>query len=706
MSFLLPEGMNKESLLDAAPLLQGELLDRRQELKNNLVRYTLTLERCPDRFESSDLITFINSKFGIDMDSGVVTACLQELADQGVVEHTKSDEFILRQPPQATTFNELAKPVWEEFSVSLQEENEEIDIYNINKNMEPAFKNFLLEFFLDIAESFEALSEYQVDTLYTDDTEALIEEVAGNHDLRDENTFKDVLTQYIKNPRQNTELLNFTDKIYRGVVNIDLLSRERDTEFPQISDIPRKNRKIFLDTNAIVNLLCETDRLHPLATKVCEKSVENGFELYYTHKTREELNGLIGGAENEMDGIYHGSKSFETAETQFVKDFRKKDDVSWDEYISDIRDWEDTISKWEITEFTEDVEPNEKVMAEAKELLIEYEERLTQQSLDRLNHDASLYGYAAQYRVESDSDFGPFILSFHNNFTDAGNKLAEKEGLQGIIGEHILAMQARAWLNYLLSFSSVDFDEEDREEVSLAILQGATNFEDSMTIRDYSRLLVPKLDLEAEDEEYLSEYLRGHPLHEELQEALDDNKGSQAERISREIITDEEYRETIQEKRHFHDRIQRASSKVEELEKESEQKDKRIEELENRIENLEGDSGDTYNIMGGTAIAQSDAEAEAQAEARIEFNQQYSKFAKEFEAALPDDLSELERRLPDQFDASSVQNPPSEESTVEQKKEWLQTISAIMTVSDTVPDFLSQFQPEINELFATAVGLA
>jgi len=156
--------MDKESLLDAAPLLQGELLDRRQELKSKLVRYTLTLDRCPERFESRDLITFIDSKFGIDMDSGVVTACLRELEEQGVVEHTQSDEYILEELPQATTFGELAEPVWQEFADALQEENEEIDIYNINKSMEPAFKDFLLEFFLDIAESFEALSEYQVDT--------------------------------------------------------------------------------------------------------------------------------------------------------------------------------------------------------------------------------------------------------------------------------------------------------------------------------------------------------------------------------------------------------------------------------------------------------------------------------------------------------------------------------------------------------------
>lgn len=697
--------MDKKSLLNAAPLLQGELLDRRQELKNNLVKYALTLDRCPENFESDDLISLINRKFGIKMDVAVVTSCLQELEQKGVIKHSQSGEYNLIEKPSSVTFDKLTDPVWEEFSDELQEENEEIDIYNINKSMEPAFKDFLMEFFLDIAESFEALSEYQVDTIYTDNTEDLIKETIKSHNLRDENTFEVVLTDYIKNPKKSEKLLEFTDKVYRGVVNIDLLARERDAEFPEIADVPTQNKVIILDTNTIVNLLCETDRLHPLATKVCEKSVENDFDLYFTNETRKELNGLIRWAEQEMDGIYNGNRSFETADTQFVKDFRKKDEVSWDEYINRVRDWEETVQEWDITEFDKDIEPNNKVLAEAKELLIEYEGELTQQSLDRLNHDASLFGYAAQSRVKSDSDFGPFILSFHNDFTDAGNKLVEKDGLQGIIGNHVLAMQARNWLNYLLSFSSIEFDEEDRKEVSLAILQGATNFEEALSIKDYSRLLVPKLELEAEDEEYLANYLRGHPLHEELQDALNENKGHKAEKISRQMIKDEEYKKTIQNERKFHERIQHASSRVEELESEVENKDERVEELEQRVEELEDDKGDTFIIQGGTAIADSNAEAEAKAEAKIEFEEKYESLVEKFEEKISDDIGEITDGLPDDFDESAIENPPKGDSNIEDKKEWLQTISALITVSGSTTGAFSQLQPEINEVLAMAIGL-
>jgi len=231
------------------------------------------------------------------------------------------------------------------------------------------------------------------------------------------------------------------------------------------------------------------------------------------------------------------------------------------------------VQKWDISKFSEEIEPNKKVMGEVKELLVEYEDDLTQQSLNRLKHDASLFGYAAQMRVESASDFGPFALSFHNNFTDAGNNLLNKEGLRGISGGHVLAMQARNWLNYLISFSSVEFNADDRKEVSLAILQGATNFEDTLSVREYSRLLVPKMNFEMEDEEYLANYLRGHPLHEELQKALNKNEGHKAENISRQIIKDKEYKETVQEERRFHEKIRSASSRVETLEGEAKEKE-------------------------------------------------------------------------------------------------------------------------------------
>jgi hypothetical protein len=68
--------------------------------------------------------------------------------------------------------------------------------------MKPAFKKFMLEFFLDISESFEALLEYQVDTLYTEDTEELIENTIADYKLRDVNTFRTVLTAYLKTPKE------------------------------------------------------------------------------------------------------------------------------------------------------------------------------------------------------------------------------------------------------------------------------------------------------------------------------------------------------------------------------------------------------------------------------------------------------------------------------------------------------------------------
>lgn len=698
--------MDKESLLNAAPLLQGELLNKRQDLKENLVKYALTLSRCPKKFDIDKIIGLIDRKFGIQIDSAVVTSALTNLEKEGFVEHQQGGNYVIKTRPETTTFDDLTNPVWEEFSDLLQERNEDIDIYNLNKSMEPAFKDFLLKFFLDISESFEALSEYQIDTLYSEDVEELIKDTIQNHSLRNENTFRTVLTDYFKNPRGNDCLLEFTDNIYRGIVNIDLLSRERDSEFPAVSSLPSQNKKLFLDTNVLVNLLCETDRLHPLTTKVCEKSRDEGFDLYFTNETRRELDRLIRGAEYEMDGIYTGDKSFEAANNQFVKDFRRKDEISWEDYVKSIQDWEDYLREWRISEYSGDYEPNEKIMAEAKELLVEYENELTQQSLDRVNHDAALFGYSAQLRVRSTIDFGPFVISFHNNFTDVGNNLFHNDGLKGIIGNHVLAMQARNWLNYLMSFSSVDFDEDDRREVSLAILQGATNFEDTLSIREYSRLLVPKMGFEVEDEPYLADYLRGHPLHEELQEALDENKGDKAENISRKIIKDEEYRETVKEERRFHERLKQASSRVKEAEEKARKKDEKISELEQRLEKLEDNSGDTIIVQGGTAISGADASAEAKAEAKVEFNREYDKLIDEFEESLPKDIETLVESLPDEIDVSEFADPPDKESSISKKREWLQTASAVITISDKIPAAITKLQPQINELLAAAGALA
>lgn len=695
--------MNKQSLLEVAPLLEGELLEQRQELKKNIVKYTLSQERFPTEFTLSRVTAYSDSNFGIKIETSAAASTLGELQEEQLVKHVHESKYEIVEKPETISFNKLADPVWNEFCKILAQSDNDIDIHYLDRNMENSFKDFLLEFFLDISGSFEALNEHQIDTLYSKDLEDLIDKSASSHEFQNESAYKRNLKEYLQNPREQEELLKFTDKTYRGIVNIDLLSREGELDFPPISDIPQKNRMVILDTNVLVNLLCKTDNLHPIASTVCETSLNNGLDLVYLEETKEELNRLLQGAENEMSGIYDGDKKISTADTQFVKDFQRSDEaVSWDEYISKAKEWKDTVRELGITELDCNYKPNQKVTENAKELLIEADDKISDGFIRRVNHDASMLGYAAQYRVRSRGNFGPFVLSFHNAFTETCNKLVQRDGLQGIIGPHPLGMQSRSWLNYLMSFSSAGFDEDNRRQVSLAILQGATKFDDSLSIQEYARLLVPKAGLKKEDEKHLGKYLREHPLSKELEKALERDDGQKAEDLSRQILTDDEYRQTIQEERDFGKRIKKASSRVNEMQSKLELKDNKINQLEEEIDKLKRNGGSpTINIQGGTAVAN----AEAEASVNVEFKQQYENIANEFAELDDEKVIDIMVGLPDRFDEFKLNDPPSESSSIPKKLEWLQTASAVLTLSDKIPEWANQLQPDVMELISMGIGI-
>jgi len=125
--------------------------------------------------------------------------------------------------------------------------------------------------------------------------------------------------------------------------------------------------------------------------------------------------------------------------------------------------------------------------------------------------------------------------------------------------------------------------------------------------------------------------------------------------------------------------------------------------MEERIEELENQPTGTQ--VNNIVEASASASAKSTSEVRIEFNQSYGDLIEVFEQSLPEDVNELAESLPEWVSEEEFINPPDESSDLNQKKEWLQTASAIATVSDTVPDIVLQLQPKINELLGVASSL-
>ncbi|GAD52669.1 hypothetical protein MBEHAL_1429 [Halarchaeum acidiphilum MH1-52-1] len=585
--------MDRQQILNAAPLLEGKFKSRRDELKENLVKLALSEFEREDEITAQDVSDYCSSNLQISINAGVAEGFLHEFEE--VVESGEHSYKII----EDISFNSVDAEMdnlWEEF-VNVLELFTKVDPY-YESQMRPAFEGFFYEFLGDISQSVEDLDRDQRDTIYTDygRTEELAEEVADKHRIQDQGIFKRAIKEYLNNPRER--LLEFTKSCYTTAVNVDILSREE--EFVEFPDMPKKNRKLILDTNVLVALLATTDRQHKVADIICERSSELEFGLYYTEETADELDRLISGCKTEMSGIYTGNRQLSVANNQFVKDFGKKTDVGWDEYISRLEDWRDIVEERGIQEIQANA-INDQIRDRTRDLLLEsYGYDVNDRLLTNIDHDSRLLGFSAKEREFTTWDFGPFVISFHEDLTQIGASFAKMDDFRTITGGNTLALQPRSWVNYIMAFTPVELEPGEMNTIAQSVLSVASDFEEEITLDEYVHSFAPKVGLEQSDEDELKKFLVNHPsLSDELKQSVREDEGHKAERISREILEDQGYIETIQAEREFKDRIQQASTRVNELEEEVEELES---ELNPRTDRFRSEYGSVSDRLEGSGL--------------------------------------------------------------------------------------------------------
>lgn len=676
--------MDYDSLLNASPLLTGKLLDRRQVAKREVIKFVLATESLPSPFSVGQLSDIVSSELGVNLDDSVIVDSLDYYSDEGYVNHISEREYEIAKRPDIDTFNELIEPVWEEFAEVLRSHDTDVDVRYINRQMEPAFLDFLNRFFAALAEASQELSEFQTDSFFDKNFNYLIDNVIDEHSLREPDIFKESLIDYLQDPGE--EFLNFTGAIYTGIINLDLLSREGE-EIVDLGDIDSENNILFLDTNILISLLCESDDTHPLIAIACERSKALGYELYYSPETAEEMDILIGGTLRELSGLKREGDNSELTESQFAEDYLNRDDITRSEYFSRLREWADILQlEHNVTEFEEDVERDDEIESFATRTLKELSPR---EPIRKIRHDAAIIAYSASLRDDDELNNGPFTLTRHGEVAKVNNIG------RGEFWDEPVALHPRSWLNYLIAFTPAEISDEDRQDIAFALLRGAASSDDHLSIREYARLLVPKTGLEDGDEELLAEYLIEHPLSEELEKALEERRGDKAEDIVRESLDDRQFIEEFREERKMQQKLKNASSAVEE-------RDSRIEELERKLQNQEefnnylrslvDQNGDT--VVNVTAEANSNSEASAEARARAEVVQEVDLFINLVESSLSEGIEESE--LPD---------PPEDTSNLEEVQSWLEYLNTAIATSDNVAAGVQVLQPKAQQLLEQVSSL-
>lgn len=671
--------MDKQLVAKATPLVERKLADQRSENKKGIVKSILSLNDCPNTITPKNISRLTKKKYNIDLDqtesSVNTTAILELLVQDGTLKKNDDGTYDIINKPEAGDFDELLKPVWDEFSERIKSSHPDIDIHFANKTIKKCFEDFLEIYLEQLLDSSEELSEFSTDELYSIDLGRIINNSIGSRSLEHEEIYKSEIKKYFEDP--GDELLKLVNKYYMTVINIDLLSKEESLDF---DEMPGGSKILILDTNVLVALLCEKDRSHSLASAVCERSKEVGFKLVYTPDTRDELRRLIRGSKYEMDGFHSGPENIDAIRSQFVRNYYQRDDIGWEDYLSEISDWPRLLKlNWGISELDGVEETNKEVYDFAYDTLRQLE-RISEEDMDRANqnkieHDARIISIAGAMRDDVDDNFkhGPYIITNHNNISTCG-----EIGKRKFWDERIV-IQLRTWLNYLSTFTPSDISKSNENELAKAIIDVSKGPE-KLDIENYPRIVAPKVGLEEKDEDVLADYFVNHPLSTKMEKALEDDRGDEAERLAKEMLEDEDRLDRFIEIRDNDEKVDELRSSLSEVREKWEIEREKREQLEEVVEKQK-------RIQVNLNVS---ATASASAESDIEnFNNELNNF-----------IELLDSRLPEGYEQSDLPEPPDDEAGMDEIASWLRDLKISIAASGSV----AALEPFAGELLETATS--
>lgn len=649
--------MDRETLLETAPLLQGRLRDQRNEICRGCVEWAVYSQDIPEEFEAETVIKTIESETSISFEKIQVNSVLEELVDEGNLTRVSRGVYSKRAEIELKKINSLVDDCWEEFVDILEEHGRDIDVHYIDSNIEPAFRAFFDLYVDEIVEETEILEDTKQDVMYTADVMKMIEDVAREYKVDKPDVFKECFSEFLKNPCE--PLKEYVGIVYVAIVNSDLLSRQKSVDLPEV---PEDEKKIFLDSNVIQDLLCETDNEFPLIRNIIERSKELGFDFYYFPETIDDLQRSINGAIREMGQLKGSNYSNQTFDNQFVKDWYRdfqENRTEWQDYQTGIQRWElEVETRYSIVEYEQDIECPEEEVEYAKDIIdrIDSERHKRPKKPDVLNHDASILAKTSHLRntVSGKHNIGPLLLSLDNSVTQASDYAFQNgDWSEGI------SIPPRVWFNYLLTFTSADFDSIEVGEIILNI---SANIPSQPTIEQYSKAVEEKTDLGSGSAELLAKYLRYSAYSDEIARSLRRDDG-RADELTFKALSDEETLEQFLE--------------LKENKKQVREMGKTIREQREEIERLrsEAKSGDTFvnvEARGGDAKseAHSESEATATAEATAELQQDIDDFIDFYFEHVPADV---QREVPP---------PPDDRSNLDKIREWLNVATTAVALAE------------------------
>jgi hypothetical protein len=592
-----------------------------------------------------------------------------KLESEDVLRHNSDGQYQVVKQKETTSFDDLFEPVWEEFKQTIASSDYDRQIDYKLDNYRDALREFFFIYYRSLIQDAKdptGVSEYLSNPLSDRSFSDAIDQTINDKPVQDGEVFRELLEDYIQ--YESDTLTEFFGTIYVGVVNQDLLSRAQDLD---LSAANEGKKILFLDTNAIIPLVCNTDPLNPLVVSLCERSQELDYDIYYLPITAKEMDRVVNKTQQNLSGFQKHSQS-DSFDNQFVEDFNRRNDiVSSDSYSTRIGKWRSILdTEHNVSEYTDNPEMSsdyDVVEAWVRELdKLESDEY---KSAEQVEHDTRLIMSILTLRnMRPDGPvIGPFGIS-NNKALLPINRFGAEKWNDGVL------IDPQGWLNYLVTFTPAQFVDESERDVAKAIISTAADFDDGYSLDEYLDLIIAKSNM-SEESEFLKEIILEAPLANQLENAARRGDGEIVEETGYKILDGiEEY---IKKERRTTQKLRKTAKKYNEEQREKEKERERRKQLEEVIENAKG-------IELNVNVNQ---------EMRIQVTQEMQNDLNKF-------ISDLEETLNGGFEGSEVPAPPENRSDPDQVRNWLKTVDETLTRAESVTDSAKRLAPYAKGLLS------
>ncbi|NLK73058.1 MAG: hypothetical protein GX285_08580 [Clostridiales bacterium] len=599
--------VDKQILIKLSNLTKGKILDRRREIRKNILLAALSQYQANDTFEYQGLIDDIYRLTKCRFEKEQVLPILSNLENEDVVESLGEFTYRVTRQIEIPDIKDSMLPVWNEF---LQEYilNRKIRYDpHIHRNAQVAFNEVILKIISQFTTS--EPFENQVESIPIENLNLLIKSVI-NDLYFSEDKFKEKLQELIfeyltSEASKNQNLLTLIYSCYGALIDVNLLKLEQEFKNLDI-DFSNHVRQLLLDTNFIITLLTKTDSKHSLSVALVKQCNKSSIPLMYSSFSKVELNNLIRSVQTEL-ATFGVTNRRSPSDNQLILDYfkhNKEHQTSWSQYSAYLDTWESVIQKnWNIQLLQENIAINkDSTICEVVKIALKTYDEVThservnndneghyrQKSEESYNHDAYSVAYISKVKlnIEQNSEskpYGPWFLSYDNRLSAVNKTNLMKINKYGYV------IQPRILLNYLHTFTNISIDENEEAEFALALLRYTARVaHPKLTLDEYSQLVAIKIGIGEENTAILKEIFLQSPLIEELQRALTDKNSELADRKAVDILNLANVQEMMEkigfsqkEKRDYEKHLERLQSAIRRLKNEQEIKEAEIQFLRN-----------------------------------------------------------------------------------------------------------------------------